>query len=242
MHKYWPPIGIADACLQNENYKTMLAEVEIASFANIDDMKMINKELQKVENKILMQSDIDLYEIVNNQLFDCSNNNNLQTIKTKVIYLWRSTHYSNQEIAFKLDLKEIIVSKYIAEYKRAVKTQLRINKLQATEKRAVVSPSKTEEIRTFWKQSAGKIITIRDIKKRVWNTNNRCWRPWDSTIASVIKKKLRMSYRVLKKLHSKVALEDQKTLYCQSVFTQFLMKSDLFELVYIDDFSISGRK
>ena len=104
---------------------------------------MINKELQKVESKVLMQSDIDLYKIVNNQLFDCSNNN-LQTIKTKVIYLWRSIHYSNQEIAFKLDLKEIMVSKYIAEYKRAVKTQLRLNKLQATEKRAVVSPSKMQ--------------------------------------------------------------------------------------------------
>ena len=107
----------------------MHAEVEIASFANIDALKMINKELQKEEYKVLMQSDIDLYEIVNNQPFDCSNDN-LKTIKTKVIYLWRSTHYSNQEIAFKLDLKEIMVSKYIAEYKRAVKTQLRVNKLK----------------------------------------------------------------------------------------------------------------
>ena len=202
---------------------------------------MINKELQKEKNKVWMQSDIDLYEIANNQPYDCSNDN-LQTIKTKVIYLWRSKHYSNQEIAFKLNLKEIMVSKYIAEYERAVNAQLKNNKLQATEKRAVVSSSKAEEIRTFWKQSAGKIITIREIKKGVWNTNNRCRRPWDSTIASVMKKKLRMSYRVLKKQHPKVALEDQKTLYCHSVLIQLLMKSDLFELVYIDEFSISGRK
>ena len=47
MHKYWPMIGIADACLQNENYKKMLAEVEIASFANIDALKWLIRNYNK---------------------------------------------------------------------------------------------------------------------------------------------------------------------------------------------------
>ena len=65
MYKYWPTIDISDACLLDENYfKKILAEVDLSSFENIDALKMIKKELQKDENKVLMQSNIDLYNII----------------------------------------------------------------------------------------------------------------------------------------------------------------------------------
>ena len=139
-------------------------------------------------------------------------------------------------------MEEIMVDKYIKEYKRAVKTLLKLNRLKAAEKRIAITPNKIEEIRLFWIKNAAKgVIAINDVKKEVWKNNDENCGPWNSTIASVMKKKLKMSYRILYNQHPKVTHPDHKALYYQSVLIQLLLKSDSFELIYVDEFSISGR-
>ena len=66
-------------------------------------------------------------------------------------------------------MEEIILDKYIKEYKRAVKTLLNINRLKAAEKKITITPNKIEEIKLFWIKNAAKgVITINDVKKEVW--------------------------------------------------------------------------
>ena len=66
-------------------------------------------------------------------------------------------------------MEEIMVDKYIKEYKRVVKTLLKLNRLKAAEKKIVITPNKIEEIRLFCIKNAEKeLITINDVKKKYW--------------------------------------------------------------------------
>ena len=56
-----------------------------------------------------------------------------------------------------------------------------------------------------------------------------------------MKKKLRMSYRVLSTQHPKVVSDEHKNLYWESVLIQMLLMEDAYELIYVVEFNISGR-
>ena len=45
-------------------------------------------------------------------------------------------------------------------------------------------------------------------------------------------KKLRMSYKVLSTQHPKVASEDHKNLYCESILIQLVLMNHSLELIY----------
>ena len=160
-----------------------------------------------------------------------------QNAKTKVIYCWRSTRLSVPKIAFRLNLDSNFVQKWIEEYKR----QLKINKQKAALKKLTISKIKIEQIKIFWKENFGKLIRIQDVRNGVWGTNNDSRKSWNTTIALVMKKKLRMSYRVLSTQHPKVTSNEHKNLYWESVLIQMLLMDDAYELIYVDEFNISGR-
>ena len=166
---------------------------------------------------------------------------NSQNTKTKVIYCWRSTRLSVPKIAFRLNLDSNFVQKWIEEYKKAVRRQLKINKQKAALKKLIISKIKIEQIKNFWKENFGKLIRIQDVRNRVWGTNNDSRKPWNTTIALVMKKKLRMSYRILSTQHPKVVSDEHKNLYWESVLIQMLLMDDAYELIYVDEFNISGR-
>ena len=56
-----------------------------------------------------------------------------------------------------------------------------------------------------------------------------------------MKKKLRMSYRVLSTQHPNVVSDENENLYWESVLIQMLLMEDAYELIYVDEFNISGR-
>ena len=77
--------------------------------------------------------------------------------------------------------------------------------------------------------------------ERSLGTNNDSRKPWNKTIALVMKKKLRMRYRVLSIQHQKVAIDEYKNLYGESLLIQMLLMDEAYELIYFDEFNISGR-
>ena len=140
MHKYRPQNGLADSCLQNSPYQQLLIELDIASYTSIDAFIMIYNELKGEQSKSSNEIEINITD--SNDQQPNQNYHYFQNLKTKAVYLWKSTKYSNREIAFKLGMEEIMVDKYIKEYKRAVKTLLKLNRLKAAEKKIVITPNK----------------------------------------------------------------------------------------------------
>ena len=167
MHKYRPPNGLADTCLQNSPYQQLLIELDIVSYTSDDAFVMIYNELKGEQNKSSNEIEINITD--SNDQQSNKNYHYFQNLKTKAVYLWKSKKYLNREIAFKLGLEEIMVDKYIKEYKRAVITLLKLNRLKAAKKKIAITPNKIEEIRLFWIKNVAKgVITINDVKKEVW--------------------------------------------------------------------------
>ena len=240
MHKYSYPIGISDAWLLNKNYKRLLAELNIVSIDKAESLLMIENQLKKDNNIADFNYLLLDFEDEENQDYSFEDHDS-QNAKTKVIYCWRSTKLSVPKIAFRLNLDSNFVQKWIEEYKKAVRRQLKINKQKAALKKLTISKIKIEQIKNFWKENFGKLIRIQDVRNGVWGTNNDSRKPWNTTIALVMKKKLRMSYRVLSTQHPKVASDEHKNLYWESVLIQMLLIDDAYELIYVDEFNISGR-
>ena len=91
-----------------------------------------------------------------------------QILKTGAIYLWISTKLLIQKIALKLKTDHEFVKRSIHEYKKAVRNQLKINKLKAASNKLAISLEKIEEIKVFWKENNGKMIRIQDVRAGVW--------------------------------------------------------------------------
>ena len=240
MHNYSIPVGISDACILNSNYKKLLLELNILSYDKSDALSMIEKELNK-ESKAFEIREQYLKDEDQENIEPTMSDYDSQILKTKAIYLWRSTKLSIKKIALKLKTDHEFVKRSIHEYKKAVRNQLKINKLKAASNKLAISPEKIEEIKVFWKENNGKMIRTQDVRAGVWKANENDRIPWSTTISLVMKKKLRMSYKVLSTQHPKVASENHKNLYCESILIQFLLMNDSLELIYVDEFSISGR-
>ena len=134
MHKYSYPIGILDAWLLNENYKRPLAELKIASMNKAESLSMIENQLKHDNN--IADFNYQLLDFEDEENQDNSfEDHDSQNAKTKVIYCWRSTRLSVPKIAFRLNLDSNFVQKWIEEYKKAVRRQLKINKQKAALKK-----------------------------------------------------------------------------------------------------------
>ena len=66
--------------------------------------------------------------------------------------------------------------------------------------------------------------------------------PSKTTIASILKKELGMSYKVLQTKNTKVTKPEQERLFCESLAVQLWLRDAGFELKYVDEFSFSSRK
>ena len=85
------------------------------------------------------------------------------------------------------------------------------------------------------------MIRIKDIKREVWG-NYMINRPSsNSTIANTLRKKLRMSYKVLKVRHPKVFLAVSKRLYIEAALIQNILNRNGYVVVFIDKFQITNR-
>ena len=108
-------------------------------------------------------------------------------------------------------------------------------------RRFVINEDKIGQIKEFWEANSNKIIHINDIKKNVWNNYSNNIIPWNSTISTVLRKKLRMSYKLLKARHPKTFTSESKRLYIEVVLIQSILGSNGYEIILIDEFQITNR-
>ena len=76
----------------------------------------------------------------------------------------------------------------------------------------------------------------------MWANDNSNKVPWNLTIATALKKKLRMSYKWLKFRHLKTQYSKNKRLYIEAALAQCILSSSGHEIIFIDEFKINNRK
>ena len=85
-------------------------------------------------------------------------------------------------------------------------------------------------------------IRIKDIKDYLWPLSSHEKAPHDSTFSMILRKELKMSYKVLQKRNPVKKTRDSIRLNHEAITIQVLLRSNDYELIYIDEFSFSSRK
>ena len=84
-----------------------------------------------------------------------------------------------------------------------------------------------------------KALTLGDVKEAVWKGQPPSVAPTDPIISRVLKAKLRMSYRRLSKHPLKILRGDHVRSFWEAVMIQTILRSNLYELIYIDEFKVN---
>ena len=106
----------------------------------------------------------------------------------------------------------------------------------------MISAEKLNSINEYWWSNSNKIIRINEIKKNVWISDDNNEIPRDSTIATALKRKLRMTYKWLKSRHPKSQSFENRRLYIEAALVQYILRSTGHEIIFIDEFQIKNRK
>ena len=237
-HQYSIPAGISDAWTVNDNYKLLIRTLDIDKQSNIDSIEAIKRQLDQddksaIENSIFLQQvEMDVDVEADPRWRDVE-------LDKGIIFLWRSTKLKTSDIALKVGTTTAIVEKCIKNYKTKVKIQAKISKMSSYERMRVIDEEIGTLIKDFWKRNLGNRILIRNIKAHIRDNFPQRKVPSDTTITKFLKKKLSMSYRMLHARHPKSLSEDHIRLFWESVIIQQLLREDSYELIYIDEFSIS---
>ena len=140
-----------------------------------------------------------------------------------------------------MEFSSFKVKDTISDYKNKVKAIVHKNKIEALKARKIISKDKIGQILKFWKENASRPLTIRDIKTGVWMKQQEI-SPSDKTISRALKSDLRISYRTLSTLHPKTQTHDHIRAYWEWVIIQSKFINNDWELVFIDEFSISSHR
>ena len=161
-----------------------------------------------------------------------------------MIFLWKFKHYWLKSIAAKMNISKITVNKILKKLRQLVKRR-QINNLEARAKakaNRVVKDSQIEEIKKYIESIDSKPLKLSMIKHAVWPYDSEAKPPSNSTISKVLKKKLKMSYKILHKWNTKRRDLQNQRLFIESLFLQTLLKESNIETIYIDEFKFSSRK
>ena len=234
------PSGISYAAKINKNYRLIIDELEIAKVTNHEAYDKIWNTWKKVWS----MDKLDDFPILKDQE-QVASDEELQKLKNKTeieaIYLWRGSKMKISSIALKLNISKKFVKETIEKYKALAKKQIRQNILRRNTKRSAINGDKLDQIKDFWQSNSNKIIRIKDIKRNIWSNSINSKVPWNSTLSTVLHKKLRMSYKLLKTRHPKVFLPESKRLYIEAALIQSILGSNEYEIVFIDEFQITNR-
>ena len=159
----------------------------------------------------------------------------------KTIALWKTTKMDNNDLALKLNESQRFVKNCIAKYKTLVKNQIEARLAERAHNRRVVSDSMIDEINDYWWKNKNKLLTISKIREEVWKDRTNIDLPWHSTLASILRTKLWMSYRTLATRHPKTTQKEHKQQFIEASIVQMKLSQQQIELVYIDEFSLSWR-
>ena len=241
MTKYSVPIGISDAARVNQKYKELINDLALFEVTNSEAQQVVARTWTKEWNSEDMIVDPKFLINNSNIMNEDVKESDLITEK-EVIYWWRWSRLDTNSIAAKLNLTKHFVSRTIKNYKILVKKNVRENILKRNNKKAVISPEKLDEIRAFCRSNSNKIIRIKDIKQNIWKNSIEVKAPSDSTLATSLRMKLRMTYRLLKTRHPKTLLIENRRLYIEAALIQCFLGQDGYEIIFIDEFHIDNRK
>ena len=124
--------------------------------------------------------------------------------------------------------------------KKNVKEQKKVKRMKSSQRR-VISQEMVNRIDRFWWKNGNRPLSLVEIREGVWRQGNHNKSPWNSTIAKVLKSKLRMSFRILSTRNPKTKLEDLSRLYFESALIQTLLIQQSWHLVFIDEFHLASR-
>ena len=112
--------------------------------------------------------------------------------------------------------------------------------IESSNEKKIITDDTVNKIKMFWQKNSHKPPRLCDIKQGVWNLSENA--PCDSTLSSILEKKLNMSYRILSIQPPKTRAADHIRKYCESEMIQCSLAELGFESVYVDKFNISSHK
>ena len=141
-----------------------------------------------------------------------------------------------------MNISKIKVNKILKKFRQLVKSRQIHNLKVRTKSNRVIKDSKIEEIKKYKESIDSKPLKLSMIKHTVWPFDFEAKPPSNSTITKVLKKKLKMSYKILHKWNTKRRDLQNQRLFIESLFLQILFKESNIETIYIEEFKFSSRK
>ena len=235
--------GIADFWKTNNSYKKLIESSGIVELSNKELQKSIKTNLEALYNLNSNYNTIvdNIKDEVDSLFLNEAESNN---IETQVIFLWKFKHYWSKSIAAKMNISKITVNKMLKKFRQLVKSR-QISNLKARAKakaNQVIRDSQIEEIKKYIESIDSKPLKLSMIKNVVWPYDSEAKPPSNSIISKVLKKKLKMSYKILNKRNTKRRDLQNQRLFIESLFLQTLLKESNIETIYIDKFKFSSRK
>ena len=234
------PVGLWDGCKVNKEYKSLLEILETSKISGNDILLLIQNSISPIKNHQLSEGMFrELISLRQNPAMEIEQWPTPSEIEAVV--LWRTTRLGFDDLAQRLQKSTWYVKNCVIKYKKLVKEQKEKRKRERARKRRVVSDLMIENIDRYCCKNKNKALTIAKIKEEVWKNKNYSDPPWNSTIARILKTKLRMSYRTLATRHPKSVQEEQLNMFIEASAIQMQLSQRRIQLVFVDEFHLSWR-
>ena len=214
---------ITDFWKQNSIYKELWEITGVNVLDNTTLIELITECFEYLVKKNSKQFNIEednKHQIETLQLMNEISNN----VKVDVIMIWRFERYSIKSISTKSWLPREQVNNIISKYWSIVKRLSKKKRNLRKGTRLVVTINQISKIKAFWDKTKDKPIKIRDVKLAVWPPGWIEKTPSNSTISSILKKELRMKYKVLQFRNLKTETFANKRLFIENLAIQGILK------------------
>ena len=194
--------GIADFWKQNSIYKELREITRVDVLDNTTLIELVTESFEYLVKKNSKQFNIEednKHRIEASQLKNEISNN----VKVEVIMMWKFKRYLIKSISVKSWLPREQVNNIISKYRSIVKRLSKKKRNLRKGTRLAVTINQISKIKVFWDNTKDRPIKIRDVKLAVWSPGWIEKTPSNSTISSILKKELRMKYRVIQFINLK---------------------------------------
>ena len=106
----------------------------------------------------------------------------------------------------------------------------------------VIKDVQVEKIKEYVESIDSTPIKISMIKNSVWPADSGSKPLINFTISKILKKRLKMSYKILHKWNIKRNDGQNQLILIESLYMQAQLNENSIEAIYIDDFNFSSRK
>ena len=239
VQEFVPTVGLADAAKLNNSYKELISTLGIANFHNDEALIMIKSNIDNKSRKQALEVEV-LKKLEEESGVDadmCSDDDEeddqVNPLQLESLFLWRSTKLPLNSIWHKVGVDVEFVKQTIKTYKRLMKKQLRYNVVNTNKRRSIISDDKILAVKEIWLRNRNKPLRLADIRDGVWRNDDDSQKPCYSTLSNVLRRKLRMSYRILRPRHHKTTTQDHVRLNWEWVMIQNILSNKLYELIFI---------